>query len=153
MIIVDPANNTADRPEGRKTLTLLVKRYPGYRLYPGLYPDFANVLLDAVDATAHPVEAPVNIKALNAILTQLAALPTFVADSEGSDSEKVFVSIAGNWEELAQTVLDTLYESPGGNATGSGVVFGSATRGLPPDCGPYGYRWLDERQFFGRRYL
>lgn len=147
MIIVDPNNNTADKPEGRKTLTLLVKRYPGYRNNPTLYPDFASVLLDAVDAVTHPEDAPVNIKALDAVLAQLAELPTFVADSEGSEAQRVFVSIAGNWEELAQTVLDILYEPPGGDTTGNGVVFGSATRGLP-DCGPHDYYpFFSERRF------
>lgn len=146
MIIVDPEKNTADEPEGRKTLTLLVKRFPGYRLNPGLYPDFANVLLAAVDTVNNP-EAPVNIKALNAILAQLAEFPTFVAETEGSDADRTFVSITGNWEELALTVLDILYEPPGGDTTGSGVVFGAATRGLPDDCGPRYFPFFSERRF------
>jgi hypothetical protein len=145
VIIVDPANNTADRPEGRKTLTLLVKRYSGYKLNKPLYPELTTVLLDAVDTVAHPDEAPTTIKALNAVLAQVNRLPKFSAELEGEAAGGVFVSIAGNWDELAQTVLDILYETPDINTTGS-IVFGAATRGMP-DCGPTGYVWRDERRY------
>lgn len=149
MIIVDPENNTVDKAAGRVTLKLLVQRYPPYRNAPGLWPDFAETLKAAVDLViANPTdeEALATVAALNAVLAQLLQLPTFVADSEGSDDEKVYVSIAGNWAELAQTTLDVLY--PPVPEAFSSVVFGAATRGLPP--GTYGgeqwsYRWLDER--------
>lgn len=149
MIIVDPNNNTVDKAAGRVTLKLLVQRYPSYRNNPGLWPDFPETLKAAADlAIAEPAneEALATVAALNAVLAQLLQLPTFVAESEGSDDEKVYVSIAGNWVELAQTTLDILY--PPVPEAFSSVVFGSATRGLPP--GYYGgevvgYRWLDER--------
>lgn len=141
MIIVDPANNTADKPEGRKTLTLLVRRYKEYTNNLPLYPDFTGTLLAAV---ADPTEGPVNVKALNAILAQLLTFPMLVADSEGSQDERIYFSIGGNWDELAQTVLDTLYEPAPTPFVGAFVV---AERGLPRDCEEVRYIFADGRRF------
>jgi hypothetical protein len=141
MIIVDPAKNTVDQPEGRKTLILLVRRSKVVRAFPDLYADFIT-RLDAAIVAVDQTDA----LALNAVLAQLLLLPQFVADSEGSDTRRTFFSVGGNWEELANTAIDVLYE-PYGDM--SGAMFGSVTRGMPPGCDPYDYNiiWLDERRW------
>lgn len=138
MIIVDPLNNTVDKEEGRKTLTLLVYRCPRYRANKALYPDFPGVLLAAAGNAA-------DAKALNSVLAQLTTLPQFVADSEGSDQRKVFFSVTGNWVELAETVLDILYVPPDDFSGGQSYI--AITRGLPSPSYETHYILLDERRW------
>lgn len=87
-------------------LTLLVKRYPPYYNAVGRYPLLADKLAEEV---ATPT---VKTSALKAILTQLGVIPAFVVESSGSADAQSFFSTTQNWAELAQDVLDTLYEVP-----------------------------------------
>jgi hypothetical protein len=112
-------------------LAMLVKRYPFYKRQPGRWPDLAgkiasvsgmpgslNVIAGGDPNTPTTPTTPtmddVKGMALDAILTALRGLPGVVVEDEGTDKEKVFLSTAQNWEELAQGVLDILYETTGG---------------------------------------
>ena len=87
-------------------LNLLVKRYPAYYNAVGRYPLLGDKLAEEV---AVPT---VKTAALKAILTQLGLIPAFVVESQGSADAQSFFSTTQNWQELAQDVLDTLYEVP-----------------------------------------
>lgn len=87
-------------------LTLLVKRYPAYYNASARYPLLGDKLQEEVDVPT------VKTAALKAILTQLGVFPAFVVESSGSTEAQSFFSTVQNWEELAQDVLDTLYEVP-----------------------------------------
>lgn len=88
------------------TLTMLVKRYPAYYNAIGRYPLIADKL-------AAEVAVPtVSTAGLKAVLTQLGKIPAFVVESQGSAQSQSFFSSVHNWEELAQDVLDILYEVP-----------------------------------------
>lgn len=87
-------------------LTLLVKRYPNYINAIASWPDLEGKL---AEEKATPT---VKTKALKAVLVALGTQPKIVVESSGSDDARSFFSSSINWEELAQDVLDTLYDIP-----------------------------------------
>jgi hypothetical protein len=87
-------------------LTLLVKRYPNYINAIASWPDLEGKL---AEEQATPT---VKTKALKAVLVALGTQPKIVVESSGSDDARSFFSSSINWEELAQDVLDTLYDIP-----------------------------------------
>ena len=97
---------TALTPRQVLVLTMLVKRYPPYYNAVGRYPVLANKLAAEV-ATPTVLTA-----ALKAVLTQLGIIPAFVVESQGSAEAQSFFSTVQNWNELAQDVLDIMYEIP-----------------------------------------
>jgi hypothetical protein len=87
-------------------LSLLVKRYPNYINAVASWPDLEGKL------AAEQSTPTIKTKALKAILVTLSTQPTIVVESSGSEDTKGFFSSSTNWEELAQDVLDTLYDIP-----------------------------------------
>lgn len=87
-------------------LEMLVKRYPPYYNAVGRYPLLGDKLTEEVSVPT------VKTAGLKAVLTQLGIIPAFVVESSGTDTEPSFFSTTQNWAELAQDVLDILYEIP-----------------------------------------
>jgi hypothetical protein len=128
----------------RLALAMLVKRVPANKRRPSNVSDIAARIaavagtdpngVPAVPAT--PTIDDVKGMALDAVLTRLRGLPGVVVQDEGSDKERVFLSTAENWQELAQDVLDVLYESQGTSQTYLIVQRTLEQYGVRA-CGPY----------------
>lgn len=123
-------------------LLMLVKRYPAYKRQASRWPALAAAInsVSGMPDSDNPIPggdpgspaSPVaptltDIKgmALDATLTALRGLPGVVVEDEGTDKEKVYFGTASNWEELAQGVLDILYDT-----TGSSQVYRVVQRSL-----------------------
>jgi hypothetical protein len=88
------------------TLSLLVKKYPPYRDASGMWPNFADKLAEEV------VTPTVKTQALKAVVTALGKIPAIVVESNGTDQSQSHFSTTDNWWELAELVLNTLYDVP-----------------------------------------
>lgn len=96
-----------------RVLILLVKASPDYNQAVGRWPSLEDTIGAFADNSATYDEAQQSkIKSLRAVITQLGALPTIVAESNGNESAQTYFSTKDNWRELALTVLDILYELP-----------------------------------------
>jgi hypothetical protein len=126
-------------------LLMLVKRLPPKERRPSNVYDLEARIV-AVKGTGDPLNPTtpatptmdeVKGMALDAVLTRLNALPNISVEDEGTDKERSFFSAAVNWKELAQDVLDVLYES---NQQGQNQVFLVVQRTLRGygliGCGP-----------------
>ena len=87
-------------------LMMLVRRYLVRHNSVWRFADLGTVIDAEITA---PTE---KTSALKAILTQLGKIPSFVVESQGSAEAQSFFSTTLNWQELAQDVLDILYEAP-----------------------------------------
>lgn len=87
-------------------LSLLVKKFPPYRDNSPLWPNLSGKLV------AEQSVPTVKTKALKAVLTALGAVPSIVVESHGTDTSQADFSTNENWWELAELILNTLYEVP-----------------------------------------
>jgi len=88
------------------SLTLLVKKFPPYRDSSPLWPN-----LDGKLATEQATPT-VKTKALKAVLTALGKIPSIVVESSGTDESRSHFTTEDNWYDLAEMVLNTLYQVP-----------------------------------------
>lgn len=104
--IVAQSTTPALTDEQVQSLVLLVKRWKVYRANVGLWPNFeARIVAEQSAAT-------VKTKALKAVLALLAQLPSIVVESQGTEDAQSHFSTELNWDSLARTVLDTLFDVP-----------------------------------------
>lgn len=104
---INAETDTGLTEEHQMVLEMLVKAYPEYRQAPWRYANL-SATIDTVQAN----QPSPKIKALKAVVTALGGIPSLVVESQGTDKAPSFFSTVSNWRELAQTVLDLLYEVP-----------------------------------------
>lgn len=104
---IDAQNfTTALTPNQVMVVTMLVKRYLVKYNAVSQYSTLGTKLQDEVDTPT------VVTSAIKAVLAILGGVPTLVVESSGSDDSRSFFSTVLNWEELAQDILNVLYENP-----------------------------------------
>lgn len=121
-------------------LVKLVRRYSRYHDNKPLYPDLAltvKATIDAAIAIGSTDEQKALAKALGAVLRKLETLPGFVIQAFGSDQRPADFSSNVNWQELAQDVLDTLYDPQ----TVTQIWLGTVDRRFPEGDEMIGTTW------------